>query len=109
MSDNISEFSDSNFQAEVLDSLLPVLVDFWAEWCAPCRVVNPIVEEIAGEYEGKVKVGKVNVDHNPDTAMKYGIRSIPSFIVFKDGAVSDQIVGAVPKRNIKQVLDKALD
>jgi thioredoxin 1 len=92
----ISEFTDANFENEVLKSDQPCLVDFWAEWCGPCRMVGPVVEEIAKEYEGKLKVGKVNVDQNTQTASKYGIMSIPSLLFFKQGKVVDQIVGAVP-------------
>ncbi|MEX0769166.1 MAG: thioredoxin, partial [Balneolaceae bacterium] len=99
------EFTDNNFSDEVEQADTPVLVDFWAEWCGPCRMVGPIVEELAGEYEGQVKIGKVDVDSNPEVSVKYGIRSIPSLLIFKNGEVVDQIVGAVPKTQIKKQLD----
>ncbi len=102
------EFTDSNFAEEVEKSNTPVLVDFWAEWCGPCRMVGPIVDELAGEYDGKVKVGKVNVDHNPEISVKYGIRSIPALMIFKDGEVVDQIIGAVPKNHLKKQIDAQL-
>jgi len=102
------EFTDDNFSDEVENSSDPVLVDFWAEWCGPCRMVGPVVEELAGVYEGKVKVGKVNVDHNSEVSVKYGIRSIPTLLIFKDGEVVDQIIGAVPKPQIKKHLDAQL-
>ena len=108
MAENLIEFTDHNFDTEVLKSNLPVLVDFWAEWCGPCKMIGPIVEEIAGDYAGKVKVGKVNVDFNNQVAMQYGIRGIPALLVFKGGAVANQIVGAVPKNNITEILDEVI-
>ncbi len=96
--------TDDNFDAEVLKSDIPVLVDFWAEWCMPCKMVEPIVDQIAQEYADKVKIGKVDVDSNPQISMKYGIRSIPTLLIFKNGQPVDQIIGAVPKKNILQKL-----
>jgi len=100
--------TDSDFEQEVLESDTPVLVDFWAEWCAPCKMVAPVLDDLAEEYEGKIKFTKVDVDTNPETAMKYGIRSIPTLLVFKGGSPVDQVVGAVPKAVIKKRLDSAL-
>lgn len=102
------EFTDANFQKEVIESNVPVLVDFWAVWCGPCKIIAPFVEEISKEYEGRVKVGKVDVDNNPDVSMRYGIRSIPTLMIFRDGKVVDQIIGAVPKNVITQKLDAQL-
>ncbi|MCH7972979.1 MAG: thioredoxin [Bacteroidetes bacterium] len=99
------EITDENFESEVLNSDLPVLIDFWAAWCGPCRMIAPLVEELAGEYEGKVKIGKLDVDNNQQTAIKYGVRSIPTLLVFKNGEVKDTIIGAVPKSQISQKLD----
>ena len=103
------ELTDDTFEEEVLESDLPVLVDFWAEWCGPCRMVSPIVEELAEEYDGKAKFGKVDVDENADISMEYNIRSIPSLLIFKDGEVVDQVVGAVPKSQLKKKLDQQLN
>ena len=100
--------TDSDFDQEVLEADTPVLVDFWAEWCAPCKMVAPVLEDLAAEYDGKIKFTKVDVDTNPQTAMKYGIRSIPTLLVFKGGSPVDQVVGAVPKAVIKKRLDSAL-
>lgn len=104
----ITEVGDNNFAAEVLNSALPVLVDFWAPWCGPCKAIAPLVEEIAGEYEGKLKVTKLNVDDHPTTAARYGIRGIPNLIILKGGAVKEQIVGAVPKAKLVSAIEKAL-
>jgi thioredoxin 1 len=97
------EVTDSNFETEVLKSDKPVLIDFWAVWCGPCKMIAPTVEEIAREYDGKLKVCKLDVDSNPQTAMKYGIRSIPTLLIIKDGQVAEQMVGALSKR---QMVDK---
>lgn len=98
-------FTDDSFEEDVLKSDKPVLVDFWAEWCGPCRMVGPVVDELADEFEGKARIGKVDVDNNPEISTKYGIRSIPSLLIFKNGEVVDQIVGAVPKAQLKKQLE----
>ncbi len=100
--------TDDNFSAEVLNSGLPVLVDFWATWCGPCRMIAPIVQELSGEYEGRAKVGKLDVDEAQRTAAEFGIRSIPTLLIFKGGKVADQIIGAVPKRQIAEKLEAVL-
>lgn len=103
------EVTDTNFQSEVLQSDKPVLLDFWAEWCGPCKMIAPVVEELAREYEGKLKVGKVDVDSNQQTSMQYGVRSIPTLLIFKGGKVVDQLVGAVPKRILAEKITKHLN
>ena len=100
--------TDGNFDEEVLQAEIPVIVDFWAEWCGPCRMIGPIVEELAEEFEGKLKVGKVNVDQNQGTAAKYGIRSIPTLLFFKGGELAEQIVGVQPKNKIVESINKVL-
>jgi thioredoxin 1 len=100
--------TDENFATEVINSSEPVLIDFWATWCGPCRMIAPIVEELAVEYSGKVKIGKLDVDNNQQTSIQYGVRSIPTLLIFKDGKVRDTIIGAVPKSNIVQKLNAVL-
>ncbi|MDD2320769.1 MAG: thioredoxin [Geobacteraceae bacterium] len=107
-SEKVLVLGDSNFETEVLQSPIPVLVDFWASWCAPCKAIAPLVDSLAGDYEGKIKVGKVNVDESPATPAKYGIRGIPTLILFKGGKVVDQVVGAVPKAQLEALIKKAL-
>ena len=106
MSHFAKEATDTNFQADVLGSDKPMLVDFWAEWCGPCKMVAPILDELASEYEGRVKIGKVNIDEHQALAAEYGIRAIPTLLVFKNGEVADQIVGLRSKRDFKSKLDR---
>ncbi len=106
MSDNTIELTTDNFESEVLESDIPVLVDFWAVWCAPCRMIAPVVEELASSYSGKVKVGKLNVDDHGDVATRFNVRGIPTLLLFHDGEVQDQMVGAGSRDSIVGMLDK---
>ena len=107
-SDKVVQLSDDAFEADVLQSSTPVLVDFWASWCAPCKAISPVVDELAEEYAGQIKIGKLNVDENPATPGQFGVRGIPTLILFKDGQVVDQVVGAVPKNQLEGLIKKAL-
>lgn len=105
MSGKVGEVGDQNFETEVLNAKVPVLVDFWAAWCAPCRMIAPVVEAIADKYEGRAKVVKLNVDENQGTSMKYNIRGIPTLLLFKDGVVKEQIIGNTTKDTISKMID----
>ena len=108
MSDFVKTVTDASFEADVLKSETPVLVDFWAPWCGPCRVVAPVLEQLAAQYAGKVTVAKVNVDENPATSLSYGIRSIPTIALFSGGEVVDGVMGAAPLKHFSEMLDKQL-
>jgi thioredoxin 1 len=108
MADNVTEVTDTNFQAEVIESDVPVLVDFWAPWCGPCRMVAPVVEEIAEERGEALKVVKLNIDDNQNTAIQFNVMSIPTLMLFKDGAVAKTVIGAYPKRKLEAELEPAL-
>jgi thioredoxin 1 len=104
----VTEVSDATFDQEVLRAAVPVLIDFWAPWCGPCKAIAPVVDELAGVYDGRLKIVKMNVDDNPQTPSKYGVRGIPNLLLFKSGSVADQIVGAVPKAHLVRAIDRAL-
>ena len=105
---DVKAVTDDSFEADVLKSDTPVLIDFWAEWCGPCRAIGPVVEELAKEYDGRLKVVKMNVDENPQTPSRYGVRGIPNLILFKGGEVRDQIIGAVPKGHLVKAINQVV-
>ena len=107
-SPNLVTFTQDNFQSEVLQSAEPVLVDFWAEWCGPCKMIAPVLDELAGEYAGKVKIGKVNIDEYQAVAAQYGVRAIPTLLLFKGGQVADQMVGMRSKKDLKASIDRVV-
>ncbi len=107
MGANVAEFTDTNFQTEVVSSSQPVLVDFWAPWCGPCRMIAPLIEELASEYAGSVKIGKLNIDDSPNAAGQFGVSSIPTLMVFKGGEVVERFVGVQPKNRLQKALDAA--
>lgn len=106
-SENVKHTSDGNFERDVLSSGKPAIVDFWATWCAPCRALAPVIDEIANQYNGKVEVFKIDIDANPETPARFGVRGIPTVILFKNGQAVDQVVGAVPKSELERLLQKA--
>ena len=108
MSDSILKLTDAEFENQVINAKMPILVDYWAEWCGPCKMIGPVVDELAGEYEGKAIIGKVNVDENPETAAKFMVRSIPTLLILKGGEIVDKQVGAVPKSTLAQKIDAQL-
>jgi thioredoxin 1 len=107
-SEHLQTFTDGNFDSDVLKATMPVLVDFWAEWCGPCRAMEPSITQLASDYVGKIAVGKLNVDDNPSTTMRYMVRGIPTVMLFKGGQIIDQVVGLVDKNSLKQMVDKHL-
>jgi len=106
--DNVLHVTDANFEQEVMKSTTPVLVDFWAPWCGPCKAIAPMLDQLAGEYAGRLKVVKVNVDDNPQAPMRFGVRGIPNLLIVKGGEVKDQIIGAVPKAQLVRAVDTAI-
>jgi thioredoxin 1 len=107
-SDKVVHVTDASFEQEVLKSTTPVLIDFWAPWCAPCRAIAPVIEDLAGEYNGRLKVVKINVDDNPDVPARFGVRGIPNLLIIKGGQVKEQIIGAVPKATLVKAVDNAI-